>query len=193
MNNLTYIIEQIVEIMVSFGPLGGFLLVILESILPVIPLGVIVGLNMLSFGNFFGFLLSYIAAICGSMFSFCLFRYVIKDKFLHLFSKKNQTIINKWMNYVTEINFATLVVILALPITPAFAVNIAAGLSNISLRKYFIALLIGKPAMLLFYGYIAVSVVDSLSDPMNLIKVSILILVTYIFSKIIEKVVKVES
>ena len=55
------------------------------------------------------------------------------------------------------------------------------------------ALLIGKPAMLLFYGYIAVSVVESLHDPMNFIKVGVLVLIAYVISKILQKIVKVEK
>ena len=55
------------------------------------------------------------------------------------------------------------------------------------------ALIVGKPAMLLFYGYIAVSLVDSLKDPANILRVVLLVTITYIISKIIERVVKVES
>ena len=193
MEKISLLIDQVVSYMVSFGFMGGFFLVILESIIPVLPLGVIVGLNMLSFGNIFGFLISYIATWCGCMLSFCLFRYVIKDRFLNWFSKKNQETITRWMKKLTEIDFNILVVLIALPVTPAFALNIAAGLCNIPLRKYLIALLIGKPAMLLFYGYIAVSFVDSLKDPINFIKVGVLVLGAYIISKIIEKLVKVEK
>ena len=53
--------------------------------------------------------------------------------------------------------------------------------------------MIGKPAMLLFYGYIAVSVMESLKDPMNLVKVLALMVGVYIISKIVERLVKVEE
>ena len=112
---------------------------------------------------------------------------------MHWFSKKNQTKIKKWMKKLTDIDFNTLVVVMALPVTPAFLVNIAAGLSDISYRKYLIAMIIGKPAMLLFYGYIAVSFVESLKDPINFIKIGALVLGAYLISKIIERVVKVEE
>lgn len=88
MENVSLFINQIVEVMVSFGPVGGFLLILLESVFPPLPLGVIVGLNMLSFGKIFGFLLSYVATLVGCLSSFCLFRYLFKDKFIHWFSKK---------------------------------------------------------------------------------------------------------
>ena len=127
------------------------------------------------------------------MGSFYLFRYLFKDKIIHWFSEKNQKSIKKWMKKLSDIDFNVLVVLFALPVTPAFLVNIAGGLSDISSRKYLIAMLIGKPAMLLFYGYIAVSFVDSLKDPINFLKVGVLVLVAYIVSKIIEKIVKVEK
>ena len=193
MDKISMLIDQLVNVMVSFGPLGGFLLVLLESVVPPLPLGAIVGLNMLSFGNVFGFLISYIATIIGCIVSFYLFRYLFKDKFIHWCSKSKQETIKKWMDKLSNIDFNVLVVLFALPVTPAFAVNIAGGLSDISARKYLIALLIGKPAMLLFYGYIAVSFVDSLKDPINFVKVGVLVLVAYIISKIVEKIVKVEE
>lgn len=192
MEKISMLIDQLVNVMVSFGPFGGFLLVLLESVFPPLPLGAIVGLNMLSFGNLFGFLISYIATVFGCMASFYLFRYLFRDKFVHWFSKSKQETINKWMDKLSNIDFNTLVVLFALPVTPAFAVNIAGGLSNISSRKYLIAMLIGKPAMLLFYGYIAVSFVESLKDPINFLKVGLLVLGAYVISKVVEKIVKVE-
>lgn len=193
MEKISIFINQVVEIMVSFGPIGGFLLAFFESIFPPLPLGVIVGLNMLSFGNIFGFILSYIATLMGCMASFCLFRHVFKDRFIHWFSDKNQKSIKRWMHKLSNIDFNVLVILFALPITPSFLVNIAGGLSDISYRKYLIAMIVGKPAMLLFYGYIAVSFVDSLKDPINFLKVGVLVLIAYVISKIIEKIVKVEK
>lgn len=193
MENITLIINEVVNYMVSLGPLGGFILISLESFIPPLPLGIIVGLNMLSFGNTFGFILSYIATVTGCMLSFVLFRHLLKNKFLNWFNKKNKERIKKWMDKLSSIKFTTLVVIFALPITPAFLVNIAGGLSNISYKKYLMALMVGKPAMLMFYGYIAVSFVDSLKDPIILVRVLLLIVITYIISKVIEKIVKVEN
>ena len=39
--NISIFINQVVEIMVSFGPLGGFLLVLLESIFPPLPYDIV--------------------------------------------------------------------------------------------------------------------------------------------------------
>ena len=193
MESITLLIEQIVEYMGAFGFVAGFLLVLLESILPPVPLGFVVGLNMLSFGKVFGFLISYIATLIGCMASFFLFRHLFKDKFMHWFPKGKQKTIKKWMDKLSNIDFNTLVVLFALPITPSFLVNIAGGLSDISYRKYLIAMLIGKPAMLLCYGFITVSIIESLSNPINLLIIVLLAFVAYLISKIIERIVKVEE
>lgn len=47
--------------------------------------------------------------------------------------------------------------------------------------------------MLIFYGYIAVSFVDSLKDPSKFIYVILLIFGAYIFTKLLERVVKIEK
>ena len=193
MQNLEVILGQVVNYMISFGPLGGFVLVMIESFIPILPLGIIVGLNMLSFGNVFGFLLSYVATSTGCMLVFWFIRYFVKDKYINWFNDKNQVKIKKWMGKLSHMKFTTIAVLFALPITPSFFVNIAGGLSDISVKKYMTALLVGKPAMLLFYGYIAVSLADSFKDPRNLIKVVILVTITYIISKVIEKIVKVDD
>lgn len=193
MDRLSFYIDYIVSLFESIGPVGGFLLVMLESILPPLPLGVIVGFNMISFGKLFGFIISYIATLMGCILSFVLFRYFLKGKFTKHFSKKNRDAINKWKDKLSNIKMPTLALLVALPVTPSFAVNIAAGLSDMSLRKFIISICVGKPAMLFFYGYIAVSFMESLKDPMNIVRVIALMIGVYIISKIVEKVVKVEK
>ncbi len=193
MENIQLFVDELVNYMISFGPLGGFLLLILEPFVAVLPLGVVVGLNILSFGKVWGFLLSYVAAITGCMLSFMIFRQFVKDKYIKWFSKDNQKKIEKWMHKLSDIKLTTLAVLFAIPLTPAFLVNIAGGLSDISYKKYLMALIVGKPAMLLFYSYITVSLVESINNPIILIRVVILIVVTYIIGKVIEKMVKVDD
>lgn len=189
---IEFFIDKIVAYMVSFGPVGGFLLVFLESLLSPLPLGLIVGLNILSFGNILGFLISYLGCILGSITVFTTVRGLFKEKFKNWHEKKERPNLNKWMNKLSNIKFTTLVIIFALPVTPSVIINIAGGLSNIGYRKYFLALLIGKPAMLLIYAYITTTFIDALKNPIVFIKVILLIVFTYVISKIIEKIVKVE-
>ena len=77
-------------ILTSIGPIAGILLIILESILPMLPLSVFITLNMISFGSFFGFLISWISTIIGCMLSFTLFRYFFQKKLYRFIKRKEQ-------------------------------------------------------------------------------------------------------
>lgn len=193
METIAGIINQMTTILSSWGPIGGFLLIILESVIPILPIGAFVGLNMLAFGDITGLLISYIGTLIGCMGSFCLFKYILKGKLKKLFKTKTQTKIDNWIKKLNGVSFSTIATIIAFPPTPAFIINIAAGLSGYDTKKYLLALAIGKPSMLIFYGFIAVSFVDSLKDPTKFIYVILLIFGVYIFSKILGKVGKLEK
>ena len=74
-----------------------------------------------------------------------------------------------------------------MPFTPAFLVNIAAGLANIEKKKYLYSLLIGKVFLVLFWGFIGTSLINSIKNPMNLIYIVLMLLSCYIISKLVEK------
>ena len=193
LDKLIQIIDIIVNFLESFGLIGGFLLVILESIIPVLPLGIFIGLNVLAYGTFLGFFISYIATIIGCMISFWLFRNLLRNYLYRIFKGKSKYKLEKWMKKMSEIDFNTLVVVLAMPFTPAFIVNIAAGLSHINNKKYLVALLISKIAIIYFWGYVGTSLLESIKDPIIIIKIIVVVFIAYIISKIIEKIFKVEE
>ena len=91
------------------------------------------------------------------------------------------------MNKITSLKFEQLATIIAVPFTPAFLVNIACGLSKMSYKKFVGALMIGKAFLVYFWGFVGVSLVESLKHPEYLVKVVILIVIAYIISKIISK------
>lgn len=194
MSIITEYIYKFVEILQSIGLIGGFILVLIESIFPPIPLAVVIGINFLSFGALFGGIISWTATIVGCLASFLLFRTLFKHKVYFLFekNKKLQKKVEHFMIKMGNIDFNALVVLLAIPFTPAFAVNIAGGLSNISFKKYFCALLISKISIVYFWGYVGSSFIESMKNPTKLIEVFALVFLAYLVSKIFEKVVKVE-
>ena len=64
----------------SLGFISGFLLIIFESMIPVLPLAVFIALNIMTFGSLFGFILSWVATVTGCMISFYLCR-KLRNKF----------------------------------------------------------------------------------------------------------------
>lgn len=192
MNDLFRMINDYINVflenMGNWGLLIGCLLIVLESILPILPLFVFITLNFLTFGKIIGFLISWICTILGCFLSFMIFRSGMKD----FFEKRlrNKTTIDKIMNVIDKIKFENLVLILTVPFTPAFAVNIAAGLSKMPVKKYLLALIISKIFLVYFWGFVGTGLVESLTNPQALFKVIFIVLVSYIASKIISKKIK---
>ncbi len=184
-------VDTAIELLTSIGPLGGIVLIIFESMIPVLPLSVFITLNMASYGMVFGFLISWLSTLLGCMLSFSFFRYFFQHKLDSFLKKKNDPKLNKVMNSINDIDFSNLVILIATPFSPAFLINIAAGLSKIETKTFFIALVIGKAIMVYFWGYIGTSLLESLTDITVLFRIAILLVAAYAISKIVEKKLKV--
>lgn len=183
--------EQIIEILTNWiqefvvsnniilSVIVGGVVVILESILPFLPLAVFIAINVIAFGPLLGFIISYIGTIIGCTISFYIVRYLQK----YNKSKKVQLLINKF----ESLSFSSLVIITALPFTPAFSINIAAGLSKIKYRKFLFILLISKLSTIYFWGFIGTTLLESITDITIIIRVLVILLVSFILSKIVMK------
>lgn len=193
LDKLQIYLQIIVDYLLQVGLVGGFLLIVLESIIPALPLSVFIGLNIITFGKILGYVISYFGTIVGCVLSFITFRYILKNYLYKIFKEKTRIKIEDLMKKMTNIDFNTLVVIIAIPFTPAFLVNIAAGLSNIPIKKYIFALLIGKPFMIYFWGYIGANLLESLKNPIILVKIIVIVLLAYLISKVVEKIINVEK
>lgn len=181
------LIDKITNIMSSVGFISGFFLIILESIIPVLPLAVFIAFNIITFGSLFGFLISWLATVIGCMISFS-FCHKMKNKFEKKFGKNEK--VKKFKKYINKLSYSNLVILLALPFTPAFAINIAAGLTDIDSKKYFSALLIGKIPMVYFWGFIGKSLLESITDPYTIAQVVVMVSLSYFVSKLAGKILK---
>lgn len=189
MNLVEEIVTTMTQIVQHFGPLMGFFIIVLESIIPILPLAVFIGLNVVAFGTVFGFVLSWFATICGSMLSFYIFRKGF-SKWIYKKTKIDGKV-HYFMNYISKVRFSQLVLIIALPFTPAFAVNIAGGLSKIPVKKFLLAAIIGKISIVYFWGWIGTNFVESIYNPSILIKIGIMLVIVYVVSLIIQKILKI--
>lgn len=183
--NLDGIINTFLLNIGIYGPILGCFCILIESIVPILPLFVFITINFLVFGNIFGFLISWLFTVLGCLMSFFLFRKKIKNWFDK--KMKEKTRVKKIMNTVNKVKLEQLTSIIAVPFTPAFLVNIAAGLSKMSFKKFLIALCIGKVFLVLFWGFVGTSLVQSLTHPIAFLKVVVLVLLAFITSKFINK------
>lgn len=179
-------IETTLQSMGMLGPIVGCFFITIESMIPVLPLFVFITLNFLAFGNILGFIISWFFTCIGCSISFFLFRSKVQTWWYKRLKAKG-LISTDTMNKITSLKFEQLATIIAMPFTPAFLVNIAAGLSKMTYKKFLLALIIGKAFIVYFWGFVGVSLVESLKHPEYLIKVVILMVIAYLISKVISK------
>lgn len=185
-NNL---VDYFTVLLQNGGLIYGVLLILLESIIPALPLGVFVALNINAYGLILGIIISCLATCLGCYLSFLLFS-LFSDKFITKMKDKKK--LKKIIIKMKTISFTNLVVLIALPFTPAFLINIAAGLVGISKKKYILALLTGKIFMVSFWGLVGKSLIESIIDISSLIIATILIVLAYFISKLISKKMNIE-
>lgn len=188
--NLDTIIESTLNALGTFGPVLACILIMIESLLPFLPLCVFITLNFLAFGNILGYIISLIFTIIGCIISYAIF----SKKIGTWFNKKikNKETLNKLVVRFKKIHFTSLTVIIAMPFTPAFLINIAAGLVKMNKKKFISSLIIGKAIMVYFWGYIGTSLIKSITDPIILLRIFALLAVAYILSKLINKKLKLD-
>lgn len=174
-----------------WGPIVGCFFIVIESMVPILPLFVFITLNFLAFGNILGFIISWVFTCIGCFIAFLLFRKKVQT-WLFKRIKKNGLISEHTIEVITNLKFEQLTTIIAIPFTPAFLVNIVAGLSKMSYKKYLGALLIGKMFLVYFWGFVGVSLIESIKNPIYLVRVFVLLLIAYVISRIVSKKFNIE-
>ena len=54
-------------------------------------------------------------------------------------------------------------------------------------KKYFYALLIGKIFLIIFWGFVGTSLINSIKNPINLVYIIIMLIICFIISKLVSK------
>lgn len=189
-NSFYIFVMNTIDALGVYGPLLGCVFIILESIIPPLPLFVFITLNFVAYGKLVGFIISWICTCIG-----CLLSYFLVKKFLRnwvLKKIKNVDLLTKWMSYIENLSLSKVTVILAIPFTPAFMVNIAAGICNMDFKKFSIAILISKIFLVYFWGVVGTGLLESLHNPRSIITVIVMMIVAYLVSLIIKKVFKID-
>lgn len=189
-NSFYIFVMNTIDALGVYGPLLGCVFIILESIIPPLPLFVFITLNFVAYGKLVGFIISWICTCIG-----CLLSYFLVKKFLRnwvLKKIKNVYLLTKWMSYIENLSLSKVTVILAIPFTPAFMVNIAAGICNMDFKKFSIAILISKIFLVYFWGVVGTGLLESLHNPRSIITVIVMMVVAYLVSLIIKKVFKID-
>lgn len=189
-NSFYNFIMSTIDSLGVYGPLFGSLLIILESIIPPLPLFVFITINFVAFGKVFGFIISWICTCIGCILSYFLVKKLFRNWIVNKI--KDVNLLTKCMNYIENLSLTQVTVILSIPFTPAFMVNIAAGLCNMNFKKFLIAILISKLFLVYFWGVVGTGLLESFHNPSSIITVIVMVVIAYILSIVIKKVFKID-
>ena len=189
-SNFNTILNNYLE---STGLWGGFLcclLIIVEPLLPFLPMFIFVTINLLVFGYILGFIISYVCSVLG-----CLLFYIVVNKLFYNKAYKfykDKAKVGALMKRYKNMKLETLTTIISMPFTPSFLINLFAALSKMPLKKYITAEIIAKIFITIFWGFIGCNLIKCFENPRYLIVIFIMLLVGYIISRIINKKYELE-
>lgn len=137
----------------SFGllaPLCFILIQIVQVVLPVIPGGASCLVGVMAFGAVRGFIYNYVGLVLGSICSFHLSRKFGMSIINKLFKEKD---IKKALDKINNSKYDLIFfLIILLPGLPDDLFCYISGITKMSLKKFTLIILIGKPVTLLVYS-----------------------------------------
>lgn len=192
MDIINNLINYSTELIINGGLVIGILLIVLESFLPILPLGVMVALITNAYGYLIGIAISWASNCLGCYLTYNIFYHLSEKITNKLLTKKLKEKVLNGTKHFQKISLASLAAIITLPFTPSFLINILAGVSKMNRKKYLVALGIGKVFMISFWAYIGKSFIESMTDLKTIITLVIMLLITYVISKIVSKKINIE-
>ena len=127
------------------------LLQILQVVIPIIPGGISSAAGVLIFGPYLGFVYNYVGISIGSVIIFLLGRRYGKPFILSMISDKTYDKYIGWLD--NQSRFEKLFALaIFLPVAPDDALCLMAGLTNISVKKFTLIILLAKPLSIFLYS-----------------------------------------
>lgn len=133
------------------GPIIFVLIQIIQVVIPIIPGGISTAAGVLIFGPYAGFIYNYVGICIGSLIIFLLSRKYGKPFILSMVSDATYAKYSKWLD--NESRFEKLFTLaIFLPVAPDDVLCLMAGLTNMSVKRYTLIILLAKPASIFLYS-----------------------------------------
>lgn len=146
--------SNITKFISSYGiaaPLVFLVLQAIQVIIPIIPAGITSGFAVMFWGGIGGFILNYIGICGGSILAFLIARKYGKSFVKSLFGS------DKFNKYVDKFNLnnnfeKVFALLIFLPLAPDDFLCYFAGLTDLTLNRFIVIILIGKISGIIFYS-----------------------------------------
>jgi len=113
-----------------------FCLMIIQNLFSVIPLLLLISINVSLFDFMYGYLWSWLTSVLGAVITFL----IARSGFQRFFRLRNQRVINR----IERNGFYFVLIGKLFPLIPSSVINIAAGLSTVSFKRFAYGTLIGN-------------------------------------------------
>lgn len=135
-----------------FAPLLFILLQIFQVIIPIIPGGASSALGIVAFGPIWGFVYNYAGLVIGSILAFLLVKRYGKTFILKVCDQKTHDKYIGWLDKGKKFDrfFAAAIFF---PCAPDDILCMIAGLTSMTLKKFSMIIILGKPLALLAYSF----------------------------------------
>ncbi|WP_047986173.1 TVP38/TMEM64 family protein [Ornithinibacillus californiensis] len=183
-DELDQYIMELLQDYESLGPLPGILLPFIEAFLPFLPLVVFVMGNAAAYGLLEGFLLSWAGSSLGAILVFLIVRNLGDKKFFVAVRKNKQ--VKKVTEWLERHGFGPLFLLMCFPFSPSAVINVVAGLSNINMYQFILAVIMGKSVMIFSISYVGSSILSFAQNPTKTIVVGVCIVLFWGLGKFIE-------
>ncbi|MGM9902501.1 hypothetical protein A5844_000585 [Enterococcus sp. 10A9_DIV0425] len=136
---------------IILGPIIFIFIQILQVVIPIIPGGISTAAGVLIFGPYAGFIYNYVGICIGSVIIFLLGRKYGKPFILSMISDKTYDKYIGWLDNQSRFEKMFALAIF-LPVAPDDALCLMAGLTNISIKRFTLIILIAKPLSIFLYS-----------------------------------------
>lgn len=181
-------LDVVVMYLYNLGPVVGVLIIVLEAVIPILPLGLFITVNIEAFGVLFGFLISWLSTVVGCMLAYKFSFFLAKKHY-----KKKGKQLSKVKRIFENITLSNLVLLISIPFFPSFLINIAAGYYKVNSSKFLVALLIGKLSVVYFWGYVGATFIESITDLTVLIRLFLILGGVFVISKLVSSKINIDK
>lgn len=176
----------------SFGIFAAVLLPYVETLLPFLPLFLMLAFNIMKFGVVLGYVLTYIGTVLGTLTIFYFLRYFASKNFKD--SKRKDSKVAVYLHWIETTHPLTHIVVLMIPLSPTFMINYSMGLTKMKFKTFLFITLTSR-ALLLFicipFGMTLLSLLNSQGhgevEMLWLTITGIIVIVCVVFGQISKK------
>ena len=134
------------------APIVFILIQAIQVVIPILPGAVGCLFGVIFFGTVKGFLFSYVGICIGSILAFMLSRNLGKEFVQKMTSKIFYEKYNKYLEKENQFE-KIFAILIFLPVAPDDFLCSLAGISKMSLKKFTIIILLGKPLAIMLYSF----------------------------------------